>query len=76
MSVAVGVVACIAVTSYVSKRGVKINFFLYRIMIFKYLNDYRRLTLQETGKIGLWYYVFSVAMVLTLVFVVVGIILK
>jgi len=45
-------------------------------MIFKYLNDYRRLTLQETGKIGLWYYVFSVAMVLTLVFVVVGIILK
>ncbi len=76
ISVAVGVVASIAVTSFVAKRGVKINFFLYRIMIFKYFNDYRRLTLQETGKIGPWYYAFSAAMILALVFVVVGIILK
>jgi len=75
-SVGVGIISSIAVTSYVAKRGVRINFFLYRIMIFKYFNDYRRLTLQETGRIGPWYYAFSAAMILTLVFVVVGIILK
>ncbi|OGD12233.1 MAG: hypothetical protein A2Y86_07010 [Candidatus Aminicenantes bacterium RBG_13_62_12] len=75
-SVAVGIIASIAVTVYVSKRGIKINYFLYRIMIFKYFKDYRRLTLQEKGKVGPWYYVFSAAMILTLVFVVVGIITR
>ena len=76
ISVAVGVVSSIAVTAYVSERGVKINYFLWRIMIFKYFNDYVTMTKRETGKPGIWYYTFTVAMVITLVFVVLGAALK
>jgi len=76
ISVGVGIVSSIAVTNYVSKRGVKINYFLWRIMIFKYFIDYQRLTKQETGKVGPWSYVFIAAMVLAAIFVVAGIVIK
>ena len=75
-SVAVGIIASIAVTAYVAKRGIKINYFLYRIMIFKYFNDYKTLTFREEGKVGPWYYIFLAAMLLALVFVVVGLVTK
>jgi hypothetical protein len=76
ISVGVGIVSSILVTSYVSHRGIKINYFLWRIMIFKYVNDYRRITKQETGKTGPWFYVLAVAMNLALVFVIIGIIVR
>ena len=76
ISVAVGIVSSIAVTAYVSERGVKINYFLWRIMIFKYFGDYDRLTKQETGKTGPWHYIFMTAMALAVVFTVAGFILK
>ena len=76
ISVAVGIVSSIAVTAYVSERGVKINYFLWRIMIFKYFNDYVAMTEKETGRPGVWYYTFTVAMILALVFVVIGIAVK
>ncbi len=75
-SVAVGIVASIAVTSYVSRRGVKVNYFLWWIMIFKYFNDYQRLTKQETGKTGPWSYAFITGIILALVFAAIGILLK
>ncbi len=76
ISVAVGITASIAITYYVSRRGVKINYFLWRIMIFKYFGDYDRLTKQETGKTGPWHNVFMIAMALAVVFAAAGIILK
>ncbi len=76
ISVAVGIIASIAITSYVSRRGVKINYFLWRIMIFKYFGDYDRLTKQETGKTGSWHYIFIIAMALAVVFAAAGIMLK
>jgi hypothetical protein len=76
ISIAVGVVSSIAVTAYVSERGVKINYFLWRIMIFKYFNDYVAMTKKETGRPGVWYYTFLVGMILAFVFVVIGIAVK
>ena len=76
ISIAVGIVSSIAVTAYVSERGVKINYFLWRIMIFKYFNEYVAMTKKETGKPGVWYYTFLVAMIMALIFVVVGLTLK
>lgn len=73
---ATGVCASIAVTSYVSRRGVKVNYFLWRIMIFKYFSDYQRMTKQETGRTGPWHYIFIIAMVLAAIFTITGIILK
>jgi hypothetical protein len=76
ISVAVGVASSVAVTAYVSRHGIKVNYFLWRGMIFKYLNDYAAMTRKETGRAGAWYYTFIMAMILALVFVVVGIAVK
>ncbi len=73
VSVAVGVISSIAVTAYVSARGIKINYFLWRIMIFKYFNDYVAMTTKEKGRPGVWYYTFKAGMILALVFVIIGI---
>lgn len=71
-----GIVSSIAITSFVSNRGTKINFFLYRIYIIKYINRYKQITEQENGKPGLWFYSFVISMNFALVLTVVGTILK
>ena len=76
ISVAVGVVSSIVITAYVSERGVKVNYFLWRIMIFKYVNDYVAMTSKETGRPGVWYYTLAVSIVLTFVFMAIGIAMK
>ncbi len=76
ISVAVGIVSSIAVTAYVSKRGVKINYFLWRITIFKYFNEYVAMTKKEKGRPGVWYYTFIAGMSLALVFAAIGIAVK
>ncbi len=73
ISVAVGVVSSIVITAYVSERGVKINYFLWRIMIFKYFNDYVAMTKKEKGRPGVWCYILIAAMNLALLFVIIGI---
>ncbi len=42
----------------------------------KYFDDYRRLTKEEIGHTGPWHSVFLVAMALSLVFVIIGLIIK
>ena len=76
LSVGWGIVSMIAITSFVSERGTKINFFLYRIYVIKYINQYKQITQEENGKPGPWFYSFVVSMNLTLVLVIVGAILK
>jgi len=76
ISGAVGVVSLIAVTAYISERGIKINYFLWRMMVFKYFNDYVTMTKKETGRPGVWYYTFLVGMILAFVFMAIGIAVK
>ena len=76
IGVAAGIVSSVAATAYVSQRGVKINYFLWRIMVFTYFNDYVAMTKKETGRPGIWYYIFVVGMVLAFVFVVIGIVVR
>lgn len=76
VSVACGIVASIIIVAFLSKRGIKINYLLLRVLMFKYINQYRRITMEENGKPGPLFYSFITAMSLALVFVVVGIILK
>jgi len=76
VSVGWGIVSMIAMTSFVSERGTKINFFLYRIYIIKYVSQYKRLTEAENGKPGPWFYSFVISMNMALVLTVVGAILK
>ena len=71
-----GIVSMIAITSFVAERGTKINFFLYRIYIFKYVNEYKQITEAENGEPGPWFFSFLISMNMTLVLTVVGAILK
>jgi hypothetical protein len=71
-----GVVSSIVITSWLSKRGIKINYPFIRFLIIKYVHQYRKITLQETGKPGLWFYSFIISMNLALVCAIIGIALK
>ena len=70
------VVFSMMIVHQVSKRGVKINFFLLRLLIIKYIHQYRKMTVEETGKVGPLYYPCLVSVNLALVSVLVHLILK
>lgn len=76
IGVAWGIVSSLVITNALQKRGAKINWIFLRIMIFKYVGQYRELTRKETGRTGSWFYSFVIAMNLTLVTAVVGLILR
>ena len=71
-----GVVFSLIITSYVSKHGIKINYWLLRLYLLKYINQYRKLTIEENGKPGNLFYAVIVSWSLTLVFIIIGIVLK
>ena len=76
VSVVWGIVSMIAITNFVSERGTKINFFLYRIYIIKYVSQYKQITDAENGQPGPWFYSFLISMNMALVLTVIGAILK
>ena len=76
LSVGWGIVSMIVITSFVAARGTKINYFLYRLYIIKYVNQYKQITEAENGTPGPWFYSFVIAMNFTLVCAIIGLILK
>jgi hypothetical protein len=76
LSVAWGVVSSIVIASFLSRRGTKINLLFFRILILKYIHQYHKITTQENGKAGPWFYSYIISMNLALVFAIVGIVLK
>lgn len=55
-SVAINVVFSMLIVVELQKRKVKINFFLLRLLLPKYAQQYQQITLQETGKVGALFY--------------------
>ena len=76
LSVVWGIVSSMIIVSYLSRRGVKINFLFIRILILKYIHQYHQLTRQETGKPGPWFYSYVVSMLLALAFAILGLSLR
>ena len=76
VSVICGTFFSLLIISYLSKHGVKINYFLLRLYIIRYVNQYRKLTIEENGKPGKLFYAVIISMSLALVFAAIGIILK
>ena len=78
METIVGICAIACVCLYVifsmmivhqlSKRGVKISFLLLRLYIIKYLHQYKKITLEETGKVGPLFYPCIISINMALVF--------
>jgi len=76
ISVAWGIANSIMITSFLSERGIKVNYLFIRLFIFRYVRQYRKITMEETGKPGLLFYPFIAAWNLALIFAIVGVILK
>jgi len=76
ISVACGIAASVMIASFLSRRGIKINYLFIRLFIFRYVRQYRRMTMEETGKPGPLFYWFITSWNLALVFAIVGIILE
>jgi len=71
-----GVVSSIVIASFLSKRGIKINWLFFRILVLKYIHQYHQITKQENGKPGSWFYSYIISMNLALIFAIVGIVFK
>jgi len=71
-----GVVSSVLIIAFLSKRGTRINYLLIRIYIYKYINQYRKITIEETGKVGSLFYSFIISFILALIFAIIGILLK
>ena len=76
VSVIFYIVFMIMIVSFLSKRGIKINYIFLRLYIIKYIHQYRKITIEESGKPGNLFYAFIVSMNLALVLAVIGIILR
>jgi len=66
------IILAMMIVHELSKRGVKINFFLLRLLIIKYIQQYKQITLAETGKVGPLFYPCIVSINMTLIFAVIG----
>lgn len=76
VSVACGIVASIMIATFLSKRGIRINYLFFKVLMFEYINKYRKITMEEKGKPGPLFYSFIASMNLALFFAIVGIILR
>ena len=56
VSVLWSVVTSVRIVLALRRRGVKVSFLWLRIMIIKYVRQYKRITLEETGHAGPLYY--------------------
>jgi len=74
--VAWGIVSSIVIASYLSNRGIKINFLFFRILILKYVHQYHEITKREIGRPGPWFYSYIIAMNSALVLVIIGLVLR
>lgn len=78
ISIVWGVVSSIMIISFLRSRGHKINFFLLRLMIIKYVHDYQVITSSESenGQTGPWFYSYVTSMNLALIFAIIAALLK
>ena len=68
------VAASLLIARDLERRGVHVSYLWLRVMILKYLSQYRRVTLEETGRIGSLFYHYviplNMALVLTIILAV------
>jgi hypothetical protein len=76
ISVACGIATSIMIASFLSKHSVRINYLLIRLFIFRYVRQYRKITIEETGKPGPLFYWFITSWNVALVFAIIGIVLE
>ena len=70
-----GMVIGLRIVSFLSRRGIKINYWMLKLYMLKYLIQYRNLTIKENGKPGKLFYAFILSCSFALVFYIVFLVL-
>ena len=65
------VVAAILVARDLEKRGLSVEFLWLRALIGKYVGQYRKITLEETGRVGPLFYHYVVPLLVALLLVII-----
>jgi hypothetical protein len=68
-------IASVRIARYVQIRGIKVNYLLLRLMIFKYLSQYREISRNETGRVGPLFYHYVVPLLVALLLAIVIIVI-
>jgi len=71
-----GVVSSIMIVSFLSNQGIKINYFLLRLLLPKYVEQYKKIMIEKSGRPGSLYYTFVVSMISGLILAVIGLLLR
>ena len=72
-----GVISAVMIASALEKRGVEVNWIWLRLLILtKYIGQYRDITRQETGRPGMLFYSYIIAMNMALFMGVTGLVLR
>ena len=72
--VLMNVVFSLMIVHQLRKRNYKVNFFLLRLLILKYVNDYKKITTAESGQPSGLYRMWLFSIQLAVVFIITGII--
>ena len=73
----VGVASSLALAAELQRRGVKIDWIWFRVLIVtRYLGQYRDITRRETGRTGPWYRAYVTCMIVALVTAIAGLVLR
>ena len=65
------VAASLLIARDLEKRGVHVSYLWLRVMILKYLSQYRRVTLEETGRVGSLFYHYVIPLTVALVLAII-----
>ena len=65
------VVASVLIARYLEKHGISVNLLWLKVMILKYLGEYRKVTLRETQCVGPLFYHYAVPLSVALVLVII-----
>lgn len=72
VSVTIGFYNMIKIVSYLSRKGVKVNWFLMKLKWFSYMLKYRELTVEETGEVGPYHRGYIISMLAALILAITG----
>jgi hypothetical protein len=72
VSVVWGVVSSIRIAAWLQRRGVEVSFIFFRLLVLKYVHQYRRMSQAEFGQPGPLFFHYIIAMNTALVCAVIG----
>jgi hypothetical protein len=76
LSVLLNIVFSALVVHELRKRGVRINYLFVRLLLPKYVHQYRAMTKEERGTVGGLYYAWVISINAALVFGVAGLVVR